>query len=176
MIDVIFLVLIILHVTFIVAWMGGAVLFVSVISPATRKMSDSSRMDFVQSAIPRYVRFVAGSSAMAIIFGTILYAYSVQIAPATGPSSSTGLMEIQAGALFGLIALILLFALVIPASRKLVQATKQGPPPRNADTMSPAATASGEIVRLQNRMRAGSGIGVLLLLLALIMMLVGATI
>ncbi len=174
MADILFLVLLIAHVIFVVAWMGGAILFVSVISPATRKMSESSRIDFIQSAIPRYVRFVSGASISAIVVGLLLYVYSVQISPLLGPSSA-GLIEIQIGAILGIIALILVFGVVAPAARKLVHMAKGSSVKSGPDNTIGASTTS-EMARLQNRMRAGSGLGVGLLFLALILMLVGAAI
>lgn len=174
MADILFLVLLIAHVIFVVAWMGGAILFVSVISPATRKMSESSKIDFVRSAIPRYVRFISGASISALVVGLLLYVYSVQISPLLGPSAA-GLIEIQVGAILGIIALILVFGVVAPASRKLVQIAKDSSGKTGPDNAASSST-SGEMARLQNRMRAGSGLGVGLLFLALIMMLVGAAI
>ncbi len=73
--DATFLVLLVLHVGAIVAWMGGAALFVSVIIPSLSKMSPASRAEFIQSALPRYLRFITGSSILAIIAGVILYGY-----------------------------------------------------------------------------------------------------
>lgn len=172
MTDLIFLVLLVLHVIFIVAWMGGAMLFISVISPALRKMSEASGTDFVRATVPRYIRFVGGSSVMAIIFGLILYVYSVQIAPSTGPTGS-GLTGIQIGALLGLVALVLVYVVVIPSSRKLVQAAAQTSTSTNP---SSSPTFKSEMSRLGKRIRAASGIGILLLVLALITMLVGANI
>jgi uncharacterized membrane protein len=175
MADLVFLILLILHVIFIVAWMGGAILFVSVISPGLRNMSESSGRDFVRATIPRYIRFVGGSSAIAIIVGIILYFYSVQITPSTGPSSS-GLIGIQVGALLGLVALILVYAVVIPTSRRLIQVAAQAPTSNATAATSSSMTSTQDMSRLGKRIRAAGGLGVFLLLLALIMMLVGATV
>src|SRR5438445_12471124 len=73
--DPTFLVLLVLHIGAIVAWMGGAALFVSVIIPSLSKMSPASRVEFIMSALPGYLRFITGSSILAIIAGLILYGY-----------------------------------------------------------------------------------------------------
>lgn len=112
---------------------------------------------------------------MAIIVGLILYVYSVQITPSTGPSSS-GLIGIQGGALLGLVALILVYAVVIPTSRKLVQVAVQASTSNANAATSSSTTGTQDIAQLGKRIRAAGGLGVLLLLLALIMMLVGAVI
>src|SRR5437870_463916 len=104
MAEALFLVLLILHIGAIVAWMGGAALFVSVIIPSLSKMSPASRAEFILSALPRYLSFITGSSILAIIAGLILYGYYFATSPA---SSFPGLVYIQAGALLGLIVLII---------------------------------------------------------------------
>src|SRR5438046_5523100 len=104
MADPLLLVLLILHIGAIVAWMGGAALFVSVIIPSLSKMSPASRAEFIQSALPRYLRFITGSSILAITAVLILYGY---ITP-----SGRGAIYIQAGAV--LVIVIILIALSIP--------------------------------------------------------------
>src|SRR5438046_8327835 len=94
MADALFLVLLILHIGAIVSWMACSALFVSVIIPSLSKMSPASRAEFIQSALPRYLRFITGSSILAITAGLILYGY---ITP-SGP----GAIYIQAGAVLGL--------------------------------------------------------------------------
>src|SRR5437660_11340218 len=94
--DATFLVLLVLHIGAIVAWMGGAALFVSVIIPSLSKMSPSSRAEFIQSALPRYLRFITGSSILAIIAGLILYGYTTKTATSLDTSTSA-LVYIQAG-------------------------------------------------------------------------------
>src|SRR5690348_10319258 len=114
MAEALFLVLLIIHIGAIVAWMGGAALFVSVIIPSLSKMSPASRAEFIQSALPRYLRFITGSSILAILAGLILYGYITQIATAYAPSSS-GSIFIQAGATLGLVVLIIALGVVVPA-------------------------------------------------------------
>src|SRR5437867_8277258 len=101
MVDIVFLVLLVLHVAAIVAWMGGGVLFLSVISPSIDNMSPSSRSEFVKFTLPRYLRFITGTSIIAIVAGIILYGYIIQATGIVAPSSS-GLLSIQIGAGLGL--------------------------------------------------------------------------
>jgi hypothetical protein len=107
------------------------------------------------------VRLIAGSSVLAIIFGLALYAY---LFPPSSGSNPPGLLEVQIGAILGFVALLLVFLVMIPTARKLVR------------NLTGTTSPSVDMARLQVRMRAAGGIGVLLLLLALIMMLVGASI
>lgn len=166
MVDAIFLTLLILHVGSIVGWMGGAVLFVSVLTPSLRRMTPPSRTEFLTSVIPGYTRIVGGTSIVAVLSGLLLYAYSTQIMPSLAPSGQ-GLFYIQAGAVVGLIVVIIAFGVTIPTSRKLVSTVKQGPPDDKAQ-----ALIGGLQKRLGLAARAGAG----LLGLTLVLMIIGASI
>ena len=171
MAEALFLVLLMLHIGAIVAWMGGAALFVSVIIPSLSKMSPTSRTEFILSALPRYLRFITGSSILAIIAGLILYGYYFATSPA---SSFPGLRYIQAGALLGLVALIIALGILVPAGRKFISLTKQAPkPPAQLSAQDPMAA---QLASLQKRMGMAGRLGVALLGIALILMVIGASI
>lgn len=172
MVDAVFVVLLLLHVGSIVAWMGGATLFVSVIAPSLRKMSPTSRTEFTLSAFPGYMRFVGGSSIVSVVAGVALYGYITQVATSLAPTSS-GLIYIQAGAVLSLIVLIIAFGIIIPTGRKLVSMLKQAKQQAAPDTGGPMAA---QIAGLQKRLALGARLGVALLALTFIMMIVGASI
>src|SRR5438128_10665697 len=88
MADAVFLVLLVLHVGSIIAWMGGATLFVSVLTPALRRMSPASRSEFILSVIPSYMRFSDSRSIVAAVAGIARYAYITQFATSLAPSNS----------------------------------------------------------------------------------------
>ncbi len=171
MADVVFLVLLVLHVGSIIAWMGGATLFVSVLSPSLRKMSPSSRGEFVVSVLPSYMRFIGGSSAAAAIAGLALYAYITQVATSLAPSSS-GQIYIQLGAVVTLIVLIIAFGVLIPTTRRLVAVVKQS---QQSGTGFDAAL-SAQVASLQKRLGMAARLGVFLLGVTFILMIVGATV
>jgi uncharacterized membrane protein len=171
MADALFLVLLILHIGAIVAWMGGAALFVSVIIPSLSKMSPPSRAEFIQSALPRYLRFITGSSILAIIAGLILYGYTTQTATSLAPSPS-GLIYIQAGAILGLVVLIIALGILVPAGRKFISLTKLAPKPQTQPSAQDPMAA--QIAGLQKRMGIAGRLGVTLLAIALILMVIGA--
>jgi uncharacterized membrane protein len=173
MADAVFLVLLVLHIGAIVGWMGGAALFVSVIIPSLSKMSPSSRGEFILSALPRYLRFISGTSILAIIAGLILYGYTTQVVISLAPSAS-GLIYIQAGAVLGLVVLIIALGILVPSGRKLISLVSQAPKPQAQpsaqDPMAP------QIASLQKRMGIAGRLGAALLGIALILMVVGASI
>jgi uncharacterized membrane protein len=172
--DAAFLVLLVLHIGAIVAWMGGATLFVSVIIPSLSKMSPASRAEFIQSALPRYLRFITGSSLLAIIAGLILYGYVTTQTTSSFALTSPGLMYIQAGAVLGLVVLIIALGILVPAGRKFVSLTKQAPkPPAQPSAQDPMAA---QLASLQKRMGMAGRLGVALLGIALILMVIGASI
>ncbi len=166
MADAVFLVLLILHVGSIIAWMGGATLFVSVLTPALRKMTPASRGEFILSVIPSYMRFIGGSSIAAAVAGLALYAYITQVATSLAPSGS-GAIYIQIGAVVTLIVLLIAFGVLIPTSRKLVGLLKQAPPGGDS-------AISAQVGRLQKRLGMAARLGVFLLAVTFILMIVGA--
>lgn len=165
MADPVFLVLLVLHIGAIVTWMGGATLFVNIIIPSLSKMSPSSRSEFIQSALPRYLGFITGSSILAIIAGVGLYGYITQVATSLAPSAS-GSIYIQTGAVIGLVVLIIALGVLVPAGRKFLALTKQAPDPQ----------AQTKIASLQKRMGIAGRLGVALLGIALILMVIGASV
>jgi uncharacterized membrane protein len=172
MTDAVFVVLLLLHVGSIVAWMGGATLFVSVVAPSLRKMSPASRGEFVLSVLPNYMKFIGGASAAAAIAGLALYAYVTQVVTSLGPSSS-GLIYIQIGAVVTLIILLIAFGILIPTSRKLVALMKQS---QKQAGPGGDATITSQIASLQKRLGMSATLGVVLLTLTFILMIVGASI
>jgi len=165
MADALFLVLLVLHIGAIVAWMGGAALFVSVIIPSLSKMSPASRAEFIQSALPRYLRFISGSSILAIIAGLILYGYIAPVGPGAG--------YIQAGAVLGLVVLLIALGVLVPSGRKLVSLVKQTPGSQAGTTaQDPTMT---QMARLQRRMGLAGRLGITLLGIALVLMIIGAS-
>jgi uncharacterized membrane protein len=164
--DIVFIVLLIVHILAVVAWMGAAFLFGSVLAPSLSKMEGNARAEFLSKLIPRYTRYVFASSIVAVIFGLALYGYTSAYSRINFPSGS-GLTFLQAGAGLGLIALIITLGFVMPAARKLFLLLK-----------SSAQGGGGggvDITSTQKRVRMGTGIVAGLLLIVLVLMVVGAT-
>jgi len=172
MADAVFIVLLLLHVGSIVAWMGGATLFVSVLAPSLRRMSPASRGEFTLSVLPSYMRFIGGSSIAAAVAGLALYAYIAQAGPPLALSVS-GLIYIQVGAVVTLIILLIAFGVLIPTSRKLVGLLKQA---QNQTAPASEAATSAQVAGLQKRLGMAARLGVFLLALTFILMIVGASI
>jgi len=128
-------------------------------------MSPSSRAEFIQSALQRYLRFITGTSILAIIAGLALYGYITQVATSLAPSSG-GSIYIQAGAILGLVVLVIALGVLVPTGRKFIALTKQSSQPQE----------QSQIASLQKRMGIAGRLGVALLGIALILMVIGASI
>jgi len=167
--DIIFLVLLILHIGFIVSWLGGALLFVSIITPTLAKISASSRIEFIVATLPRYIRFIGITATGSLVAGVLLFVYITRVATSLAPSES-GFPFIGIGAAFGLAAVIVALGVVIPTGSKLVKLLKQMPASNESPSSMPKAA------QLQKRLRTGASSAVGLLALTLILMIVGESI
>ena len=165
MTDVIFLTLLTLHIATVVAWMGGALLFVSVIFPSLRRLSPASRGEFMASALPRYINFVSRFSLAAIVTGLVLYWDFLQgssLAP-----SDPALISIQVGGVFGVIALIVMFGVSRPSAMRMLSLTKQM-------ATGPNDNLRGQLAGLQRKSVTSGILGLALLGASLVIMIVGA--
>jgi hypothetical protein len=167
--DIVFIVLLALHITFIALWAGAASILSSVIFPSLGKLSPSTRAEFIISTLPRIVRFVFGVATGALVAGVLLFGYEIRVATALAPST-LGTTFIAVGAVLGLIAYVLAIGVVYPTAYKLVKTLTQarddktgGPPP-------------AELPKLQSRLRMTSGAIAGLLALVLILMVIGASV
>src|SRR5262245_54564778 len=122
MVDVVFLTLLAVHIGSVISWMGGAVLFVSVITPSVGSMSPGARGEFVVAILPRFFRFIQGSSTLAILAGLSLYGYMIY---ASRPPTDSAQASLSAGALIALVALIIFYSVGRPAGKKMVALVKQ---------------------------------------------------
>jgi len=164
MTDLLFLTLLVVHVGSIVAWLGGAVLFVSVISPSLRNMSPPARGEFVIATLPRYFRFIQGSSLIAVLAGLSLYGY--MIATNQAPSGDSQI-SLQVGAVIALVALVILYGLGLPAGRRMVALVKQM-------GKTPSEDMAGQVALQQRKVAMASRVGVALLGITLVLMILGA--
>ena len=172
MTDIIFLVLLLIHIVTIVLWMGASVLMVSVLGPGISKLQNASKADFFKTIGPRFVNYVIRNATVAIVVGLILYAYIlgyiVPVSAELAPSQS-GMPWIQIGVIFGLAAYVIGLVVVVRSNRKLFKVMSNLPSDQSGST-GPGI----EVQALQRRIAMGSGLTALLLSLALLSMVFGA--
>ncbi len=164
MVDVVFVALLVVHVGSIISWMGGALLFVSVITPSLRSMSPMSRGEFVIATLPRYFRFIQGSSIAAVLAGLALYGYMIYSDQAPTGNSQ---ISLSVGALIGLIAFGILFTVGVPAGKKMISLMKQM-------GKGPSEDLAGQVAAQQRKIAMASRLGVSLLGITLILMVLAA--
>jgi hypothetical protein len=168
--DVILLILLVFHITFMALWIGTAALVSSILIPSLGKISAGSRTEFLIAVLPRLLRFVVAASTGAILAGILLFGYETRVATAYAPSS-LGTSFIEAGALVGLISYALAIGVALPTASRLVKALKS-----SKDSDKTGGNMPADIPRLQMRMRMISGAVSGLLALTLILMVIGATV
>ena len=169
MADIIFLVLLFVHVITVVFWMGASILFVSVLGPSMAKLTASSRMDFSKTIGPAYANYNIRNATVAVAAGLILYAYITQPSSSLAPSSS-GMYWIFAGVLLGLGAYIIGIILLM-TNRRQMKLMSQAPTGQPSTGAPPS-----EMANLQRRMTMSAGLQAVFLMVALLCMVVGANI
>ncbi len=115
-----------LHIISAMGWLGGAVLFVSVLAPGLRSLSPMASMEFLSKVGPRATRFFIGTSTATVVFGlSLLYA-----------DLSVLSTDIYVGLTLGLIAYLDAMLVTVPGFRKADYLAKEklasgqaGPPP-----------------------------------------------
>ena len=127
-------------------------------------MSPVARGEFLTTTLPRYFRFIQGTSITAAIAGLALYGYMISINQAPSGSAQIAL---QAGAALALVALIILFGLGVPAGRKMVALVKQM-------GKTPSEDLGRQVMVQQRKVSMASRVGVALLGITLILMILGA--
>ncbi len=166
MADIVYLALLFIHIISIVVWMGATILFISVLGPSMRRLNPASRLDLFKAMGPAYQRNITSSSTIAIAAGLILYAYITRVQSSLAPSSS-GMLWILAGIILGLAAYIIGMVLGVRSNRRLLKLSSQSPA---------GAEPPSQVQLLQRRLLMGGLISAILLVLALLSMVVGASI
>jgi hypothetical protein len=115
-----------LHVLSAMGWLGGAILFVSVLIPGLRTLSPAASLEFLSKVGPRSTRFFIGAATSTVVFGLALF-FSLQGDYTQGVYVGIGL---------GLIAYVWAMAVPVRAFLKADRLAKQmlasppsGPPP-----------------------------------------------
>lgn len=166
MTDIIFLVLLFVHVGTVVLWMGAALLFVSVLSPSMAKLTGSARMEFMKVIGPAYEKYVIRNATIALVAGLILFVYITMVASSLAPSSS-GMIWLVAGVLLALAAYIMGIVVIRGANHRILSLVSQ-------PSQNPAGGPSNEVQMLQRRALISARLQALLLGLALLSMVIGA--
>ena len=153
-----------LHIFSIVSWLGAAVILISVVQPSMARFSPQTRGEMSLTFMPRMARFIQIASTLAIVFGFLL-ALSISNGDLSfffSLTNSLGL-RITIGAILGLIAYIMVWAILTPTVKKMgevikqMQANPQQPPP-------------AQLAALQRKVRMGGPAGVIVLSLAMAFM------
>lgn len=122
-------VLTVLHVASAMGWLGGVMFFLSAVGPGIRSFSPSASLEFLTKVGPKQVRFFAGVSTAAIVFGLAL------LFAAFGMDYTAWPWYIEAGLGMGFVAYLLTVLVTVPTLRKIdriardIMGKPPGPPP-----------------------------------------------
>ncbi len=171
MADPVFLTLLFVHIIFVVAWLGASLFGNIVLFPLMPKLSPQGKSDFSKLVVPRVFRYGLIAGMIALTDGVLLYAY-ISFLNTNYATSSTGLPLIQAGAIIGLVALIVVNSVQNSAMRKIQRISAQTTPSQGAQGTS----SDTQIGWLQNRFKVAARIGATLLVIVLVLMVLGSNI
>ncbi|MDA4125448.1 MAG: hypothetical protein OK438_08415 [Thaumarchaeota archaeon] len=144
-----------LHVASAIGWLGGAVLFISVVTPGLKTLSPPASLEFLVKVAPKVTRFFLGIATATIVFGLALFFSLAGSFPGNG---------IYIGLSLGLIAYLIALGVTVPTFRKADRLAKE------IMAGGQAGTAPAELAATMKRAGMAATIVVILLLLALIFM------
>ena len=163
--DAIFITLLFIHIIFVVAWLGASLLGNIVLFPLIPKLSAEARSDFSRLVVPGVFRYGLIAGMIALADGVLLYIY-INVINTVYMTTPAGLPFIQAGAIVGLIAAILVNSVQNNTMRKI----------QKISTQTPSQDELRTIGRLQNRLKVAARTGAALLVIVLVWMVVGSNI
>jgi uncharacterized membrane protein len=155
-----------LHVISAIGWLGAAMVFAMILSPVLPSMTAAGRGEFVVKVLPKYATYVTILILSTLVFGASLAFYLVYTGTTFSFNSQWGL-SIIAGAGTALLVAVIGLGIIIPSMNKMVRIVKEM-------QANPAAGPSPELPKIQNRMRVGSMIGLILLFLVVVLMVTAA--
>jgi uncharacterized membrane protein len=144
-----------LHILSGMAWLGGAVLFASVVAPGLRKVSPPARLEFLAKVGPTANRFFVGVATSTIVFGlALLFSFF-------GSDYSLWPSSIIVGFSLGFIAYLTGMVVTVPTLSKAFKLAK--------DALAMGAP-SPQLAVLMKRSGISSGLTAILLVMAVVFM------
>ncbi len=113
-----------LHIISAMGWLGGGVLFVSTLAPATGKMSERARLEFLATAVPRLSWYFFVVATSTIVFGPSLLVTIPDFSPYLWAGIVTGL-----AAYLVMLFDFRLFGRISRTAKELVSGGQTGAPP-----------------------------------------------
>jgi uncharacterized membrane protein len=114
-----------LHIISAMGWLGGAVLFVSVLAPGLRSLTSSASLEFLAKVGPKSTRFFAFAATATIVFGLALL---LAIPELLGTPLVFGI-GLGLVAYLTAVLTMLSFRKVDDIANEILAGKRQGPPP-----------------------------------------------
>ncbi len=157
------------------AWAGAALFGTMVLLPLGSKFSPSGRAEFAKLVVPTSYRYGLMMGIVALADGAVLYYYINFIGPSSEATSALGDPLIRAGAILGLVGLIIFTWFQDSTMKKMGKLSSQMSAGSSAPSQS-SISLMNQMASLQKRSALGARIGVFLLFFVIILMLVGSNI
>lgn len=153
-----------LHVFFAACWIGGAVLGVFVIEPASRRLSAQSSAEFAKRYIPLLSRFMGIITTLTILFGVLFY-YSITGGRILVDPVGQWNLIMYAGASLGFITYVFGVIVMLPLGKKIQTVLKD---------MESNPSAAERIEGLMKSVRRISTVDLILLVIVYTLMAIAA--
>ena len=155
-----------IHIFGAIGWLGAAMVFGMVIGPSLPKLSPQARAELLIKIIPRFARYIVVFAVLTLAFGVITATVILNGDFSVSLSTPFGLY-ISIGAALALVVAVIALGVVLPTISKIVKMTESlakspGPPPP-------------ELIAASNRLRMGSLVALVFLILVTMFMVAGAT-
>jgi hypothetical protein len=131
MADIVLFVLLLWHISSMVAWYGSIFAFVFSTSPSLRMMALDDQHSFLRNFIPKYARTLAISSVSTMLAGLILFSY-INTVNTHYVLSDLSWIVITLGAILGLVSGFVTLGGLLPLASKLQKSLSIEAPPTSS--------------------------------------------
>src|SRR5438445_524934 len=155
-----------LHIVAAIGWVGATMVFGMILGPALPTLTPSTRGEFILKVIPKYARF-----AQVFAIATPLVGVALALSMSGGslgvfaPTTQFGFF-ISAGAALSVVAWLLFFGVVTPATHKIVTLTE--------GALKGTGLPSPELLAANRRLKGGAAVGLFVLMGILVCMVVAS--
>ena len=140
-------------------------IFGMLIGPTIGKLSPTARSELIIKLFPGFLRYVSVFALMTVIFGLALVLDIGNGNMSVFSLSTSFGLYISIGATLALITMVLAFAVVVPSARKVLRLTQE--------MVNNSTPPTPELHKVSSRMRIGSAVALVLLILVLVFMVAG---
>ncbi|MHB8568180.1 MAG: hypothetical protein ACYC7D_14985 [Nitrososphaerales archaeon] len=176
MADLIFIILLTLHVGGVITWTGSSVMYSLVIGPSLAKTDVAElKPEFAISMFSKISKFITAASIITLLAGFFLFDYISTVATYILPAGPR-ILFIYAGAMLGFAAFVLTLAAVMPTTNRIIKILRSRVLIETSSSSGKVALVSARRVEIMNSahaLRSGLAASSAILLLVFVLMILG---